>query len=51
MSETDSDGRNLLHVAVNGPPEVIKIPLEFGKSIGLPRRDSKRRASLLSCRG
>lgn len=51
LSEADSDGCNLLHVAIRGPPEIIKILLEFGKSIGLHRRDSKRRASLLSCRG
>ncbi|KID81277.1 ankyrin, partial [Metarhizium majus ARSEF 297] len=51
LSETDSNGSNLLHVAINGPPEIIKILIEFGKSIGLHRRESKRRASLVSCQG
>ncbi|KFG79708.1 hypothetical protein MANI_018965 [Metarhizium anisopliae] len=51
LSEADSDGCNLPHVAIRRPPEIIKILLESGKSIGLHRRDSKRRASLLSCLG
>lgn len=48
LGETDDGGRSLLHLALDGPPEILKILLEFGKSIDPNRRDSKNQTPLLA---
>lgn len=50
LRDTVSGGRSLLHLAVDGPAEVLKILLEFGKSISLNHRDDAGQTPLLAAR-
>ncbi|KAL7790946.1 ankyrin repeat-containing domain protein [Trichoderma ceciliae] len=51
LSETDAEGRGLLHVALDGPPEIVKILLEFGRDIDVNHRDGKMRTALMAATG
>ncbi|QYS96681.1 hypothetical protein H0G86_003921 [Trichoderma simmonsii] len=48
LSGVDVNGRSLLHLAIDGPPEIIKILLEFGKYIRPNQEDSKKRTPLMT---
>ncbi|KAF4616256.1 hypothetical protein G7Y89_g15151 [Cudoniella acicularis] len=41
-------GRSLLHLAIYGPPEMLRILLEFGKFINLNQRDGRNGTPLLA---